>query len=218
MEKIELARRALAHFDTKGTDQAASTLELPVTLYGDVERFQREKQAIFMELPLALAMSIEPETTMGPLIDQNALAKVKSHIEDALEKGARIVTGGKPHALAGTFFEPTVMVDVPVNAIAAKEETFGPLAPVFRFHHEEEAIAYANDTEYGLAAYFYTRDISRVFRVAEALEYGMVGINSGAISTEVAPFGGVKASGLGREGSKYGIEEYIEIKYLSLDI
>ena len=161
---------------------------------------------------------MEPETTMGPLIDQNALAKVKSHIEDALEKGARIVTGGKPHALGGTFFEPTVMVDVPVNAIAAKEETFGPLAPVFRFHHEEEAIAYANDTEYGLAAYFYTRDISRVFRVAEALEYGMVGINSGVISTEVAPFGGMKASGLGREGSKYGIEEYIEIKYLSLDI
>lgn len=161
---------------------------------------------------------MKPTTTMGPLIDKNALTKVMSHIDDAVEKGARILRGGKPHELGGTFFEPTIMVDVPASAIVSKEETFGPVAPLFRFNSEEEVIAYANDTEYGLAAYFYTRDISRVFRVAEALEYGMVGINSGAISTEVAPFGGMKASGLGREGSKYGIEEYIEIKYLNLDI
>lgn len=150
---------------------------------------------------------LDPETTMGPLIDQNAVAK-----------GARILSGGKLHKLGGTFFEPTVLIDVPSDADVAKEETFGPLAPIFRFTNENEVISYANDTEYGLAAYFYTRDISRIFRVAEALEYGMIGINSGAISTEVAPFGGVKASGLGREGSKYGIEEYVEIKYLSLDI
>lgn len=161
---------------------------------------------------------LDPETTMGPLIDQNAVAKVESHITNAVAKGARILSGGKLHKLGGTFFEPTVLIDVPSDADVAKEETFGPLAPIFRFTNENEVISYANDTEYGLAAYFYTRDISRIFRVAEALEYGMIGINSGAISTEVAPFGGVKASGLGREGSKYGIEEYVEIKYLSLDI
>lgn len=161
---------------------------------------------------------LDPETTMGPLIDQNAVAKVESHITNAVAKGARILSGGKLHKLGGTFFEPTVLIDVPSDADVAKEETFGPLAPIFRFTNENEVISYANDTEYGLAAYFYTRDISRIFRVAEALEYGMIGINSGSISTEVAPFGGVKASGLGREGSKYGIEEYVEIKYLSLDI
>ncbi|NLA50622.1 MAG: NADP-dependent succinate-semialdehyde dehydrogenase [Alcaligenaceae bacterium] len=161
---------------------------------------------------------LDPETTMGPLIDQNAVAKVESHITNAVAKGARILSGGKLHKLGGTFFEPTILIDVPSDADVAKEETFGPLAPIFRFTNENEVISYANDTEYGLAAYFYTRDISRIFRVAEALEYGMIGINSGAISTEVAPFGGVKASGLGREGSKYGIEEYVEIKYLSLDI
>lgn len=161
---------------------------------------------------------LDPETTMGPLIDQNAVAKVESHITNAVAKGARILSGGKLHKLGGTFFEPTVLIDVPSDADVAKEETFGPLAPIFRFTNENEVISYANDTEYGLAAYFYTRDISRIFRVAEALEYGMIGINSGAISTEVAPFGGVKASGLGRECSKYGIEEYVEIKYLSLDI
>lgn len=161
---------------------------------------------------------LESSTTMGPLIDKNAVSKVQVHIQDALTKGARVVIGGKEHALGGTFFEPTVLADVPADAIVAKEETFGPLAPVFRFSDEREVIDYANDTEYGLAAYFYTRDVGRIFRVAEALEYGMIGINSGAISTEVAPFGGMKSSGLGREGSKYGIEEYLEIKYLSLDI
>lgn len=161
---------------------------------------------------------LDSDTTMGPLIDKNAVTKVESHIADAVAKGARILSGGKAHELGGTFFEPTVLVDVPNDADVATEETFGPLAPIFRFTDEDEVINYANDTEYGLAAYFYSRDIGRVFRVAEALEYGMVGINSGAISTEVAPFGGMKASGLGREGSKYGIDEYVEIKYLSLDI
>jgi succinate-semialdehyde dehydrogenase/glutarate-semialdehyde dehydrogenase len=144
------------------------------------------------------------------------VAKVREHIEDAVSKGARVVSGGKPHALGGTFFEPTILVDVPRSAAVAKEETFGPLAPLFRFKDEADVIAMANDTEFGLASYFYARDLGRVFRVAEALEYGMVGINTGLISNEVAPFGGVKASGLGREGSKYGIEDYLEIKYLCL--
>ncbi|OZI77100.1 NADP-dependent succinate-semialdehyde dehydrogenase [Bordetella genomosp. 12] len=155
---------------------------------------------------------------LGPLIDAAAMAKTQAHIDDAVAKGATILTGGRPHPLGGTFFEPTVLVDVCPEALVAKEETFGPLAPLFRFHEEAEVLARANDTEYGLAAYFYTQDIKRIFRFSEALEYGMVGVNAGAISTEVAPFGGVKASGLGREGSKYGIEEYTEIKYVNLGL
>ncbi|MGC1329343.1 NADP-dependent succinate-semialdehyde dehydrogenase [Pseudomonas sp.] len=154
--------------------------------------------------------------TTGPLIDGKAVAKVKEHIADALSKGATVLTGGS--AIEGNFFEPTVLVNVPNSAAVAKEETFGPLAPLFRFKDEAEVIAMSNDTEFGLASYFYARDMSRVFRVAEALEYGMVGINTGLISNEVAPFGGIKASGLGREGSKYGIEDYLEIKYLCLSI
>jgi len=157
-------------------------------------------------------------SVLGPLIDARAVTKVREHIDDALSKGARVVLGGKTHALGGNFFEPTILIDVPNNALVARDETFGPLAPVFRFRDEAEVIALANDTEFGLAAYFYTRDLARVFRVAEALEYGMVGINTGLISTEIAPFGGVKASGLGREGSKYGIEDYLEIKYLCLEV
>src|SRR5687767_11460163 len=149
------------------------------------------------------ASGLEPGATQGPLIDDKAVAKVEEHIEDALSKGARVVVGGKRHALGGRFFEPTVLADVAPGALMAREETFGPVAPLFRFKSEEEAIAMANDTEFGLAAYFYGRDIGRVWRVAEALESGMVGINTGLISTEVAPFGGVKESGLGREGSKY---------------
>jgi len=156
--------------------------------------------------------------TTGPLIDHRAVAKVREHIDDALAKGARVVLGGKPHALGGNFFEPTILADVPNTALVARDETFGPLAPVFRFKQETEVIALANDTEFGLASYFYSRDLSRIFRVSEALEYGMVGINTGLISTEIAPFGGVKASGLGREGSKYGIEDYLEIKYLCLEV
>jgi succinate-semialdehyde dehydrogenase/glutarate-semialdehyde dehydrogenase len=154
--------------------------------------------------------------TLGPLIDDKAVAKVREHIEDALAKGAKVVQGGGAHAQGENFFEPTILVDVPDNARVAKEETFGPLAPVFRFFDDAEVIAKANDTEFGLAAYFYTANLSRVFRVGEALEYGIVGVNTGIISSEAAPFGGVKASGVGREGSKYGLEDYLEIKYLCL--
>ncbi len=152
----------------------------------------------------------------GPLIDMAAVEKVEEHIADALSKGARVVLGGKRHALGGSFFEPTVLADVTPAMKVAREETFGPVAPLFRFKTEEEAVRMANDTEFGLAAYFYSRDIGRVWRVAEALEYGIVGINEGIISTEVAPFGGMKESGIGREGSKYGIEEFLEIKYLCM--
>ncbi|HUC16927.1 MAG TPA: NADP-dependent succinate-semialdehyde dehydrogenase [Acetobacteraceae bacterium] len=159
---------------------------------------------------------MEPGVTQGPLINADAVAKVEEHIADAVRRGAKVVTGGKRHPLGGNFFEPTVLADVPPSALAFHEETFGPVAPLFRFKNEGEAIKLANDTEFGLAAYFYARDVGRVFRVAEALEYGIIGINEGIISTEVAPFGGMKASGLGREGSKYGIEEYLEIKYLAL--
>ena len=162
------------------------------------------------------APGLEPGATQGPLIDDKAVAKVEEHIQDAVSKGARVVVGGNRHSLGGRFFEPTVLADVAPNALMAREETFGPVAPLFRFKTEDEAVAMANDTEFGLAAYFYGRDIGRVWRVAEGLESGMVGINTGIISTEVAPFGGVKESGLGREGSKYGIEEYLEVKYLCL--
>ncbi|SDN46618.1 NADP-dependent succinate-semialdehyde dehydrogenase [Pseudomonas jinjuensis] len=165
---------------------------------------------------LKIGNGLEDGITTGPLIDEKAVAKVQEHIADAVSKGAKVVAGGKPHTLGGTFFEPTVLVDVPKNAAVAKEETFGPLAPLFRFKDDAEVVAMANDTEFGLASYFYARDLGRVFRVAEALEYGMVGINTGLISNEVAPFGGIKASGLGREGSKYGIEDYLEVKYLCL--
>ncbi len=152
--------------------------------------------------------------TQGPLIDEAALQKVQAHIDDALRKGARVVTGGSRHPRGGTFFEPTVLADVSSDMRVAREETFGPLAPVFRFAEEADAVRMANDTEFGLAAYFYSRDVGRCLRVGEALEYGMIGVNTGLISNEVAPFGGVKQSGLGREGSKHGLDEYLEIKYL----
>lgn len=157
-------------------------------------------------------------TEQGPLIDANAVAKIEEHVADALAKGGRLVAGGKRHALGGTFFEPTVIAEARQDMLVAGEETFGPLAPVIRFDTEEEAIAMANDTEFGLAAYFYSRDLSRVWRVAEAIESGMVCINSGILSTEVAPFGGVKQSGLGREGSRHGIDDYVEMKYLCITI
>jgi succinate-semialdehyde dehydrogenase/glutarate-semialdehyde dehydrogenase len=160
------------------------------------------------------ASGLEPGATQGPLIDDAAVAKVESHIADATKKGAKVLVGGKRHALGGRFFEPTILTDVTPAMAVAREETFGPVAPLFRFKTEAEAVALANDTEFGLASYFYGKDIARVWRVAEALEYGIVGINTGIISTEVAPFGGVKESGLGREGSKYGMDEYLEIKYL----
>ena len=161
---------------------------------------------------LKVGNGAEEGVTTGPLIDAAAVAKVQRHLQDALAKGAALLVGGNPHALGGNFFEPTLVGGVTAEMAVAREETFGPLAPLFRFHDEAEVIRQANDTEFGLAAYFYARDLSRVFRVAEALEYGMVGINTGVISTEVAPFGGMKASGLGREGSKYGLDEYVEIK------
>jgi succinate-semialdehyde dehydrogenase/glutarate-semialdehyde dehydrogenase len=155
-------------------------------------------------------------TEQGPLIDDKAVAKVEEHVADALAKGGQIALGGKRHALGGTFFEPTIITGVQPSMLVAREETFGPVAPVFRFKDEQEAIRMANDTEFGLASYFYTKDLARSLRVAEKLEYGIVGLNTGIISTEVAPFGGVKESGFGREGSKYGILDYTELKYLCI--
>ena len=160
----------------------------------------------------------EPSVNAGPLISEKAVAKVEEHIADALEKGAQVLLGGKPHDKGGLFFQPTILTGVTSDMKVAREETFGPVAPIFKFETEEDVIELANNTEFGLASYFYSKDLSKVFRVAEALEYGMVGINTGLISTEVAPFGGIKQSGQGREGSKYGIEDYIEIKYLCLSV
>jgi len=162
------------------------------------------------------ASGLEEGATQGPLIDDRAVEKVESHIADATAKGAKVLVGGRRHARGGRFFEPTILTDVTSSMAIAREETFGPVAPLFKFDGEADAIAMANDTEFGLAAYFYGRDIGRIWRVAEALEYGIVGINTGIISTEVAPFGGVKESGIGREGSKYGLEEFLEIKYLCM--
>jgi succinate-semialdehyde dehydrogenase/glutarate-semialdehyde dehydrogenase len=165
---------------------------------------------------LTVGDGLKGETQQGPLIDMAGVEKVEEHIADALAGGARVVTGGKRHQLGGSFFEPTVLADVVPGMLVAREETFGPVAPLFRFETEEQAIQMANDTEFGLAAYFYSQDISRVWRVAEAIECGIVGINTGLISTTVAPFGGIKESGTGREGSKYGIEDYLEMKYLCI--
>ena len=155
---------------------------------------------------------------LGPLISKPALAKVQDHIADALSKGAVVATGGKPHDLGGTFFEPTILTSVTQDMAVSKEETFGPMAPLFKFENEDDVIAMANDTIFGLAAYFYAKDLSRVYKVAEALEYGIIGVNTGIISTEVAPFGGVKQSGLGREGSHYGMDEYLELKYICMSV
>ena len=165
---------------------------------------------------LKVANGLEDGAQQGPLIDMAAVEKVEDHIADAVAKGARVVAGGHRHDLGGTFFEPTILTDVTADMKVSHEETFGPLAPIYRFDDEAQAIAMANDTEFGLAAYFYSRDIGRIWRVAEGLEYGIVGINEGIISTEVAPFGGMKESGIGREGSKYGIDEFVETKYLCL--
>jgi len=167
---------------------------------------------------LKVGSGLDEGITIGPLINQEAVNKVVAHIDDALQRGATVHTGGSCHSLGGLFFQPTILVDVAPDSLLMSEETFGPVAPLIRFTSEEEVVRLCNDTESGLAAYFYTRDIGRIWRVAEALEYGMVGINEGLISTEVAPFGGVKQSGLGREGSKYGIEDYLEVKYLCFDI
>jgi succinate-semialdehyde dehydrogenase / glutarate-semialdehyde dehydrogenase len=163
---------------------------------------------------LKVGNGFDPDVLQGPLIDEPAVEKAEEHISDAVSKGARVLLGGKRHSLGHTFFEPTVLADVTARMKVAREETFGPVAPLFRFYKDEEAVQFSNDTEFGLASYFFSRDIGRIWRVAEGLEYGMVGINTGLISTEVAPFGGVKQSGLGREGSHYGIDEFIEVKYL----
>jgi succinate-semialdehyde dehydrogenase/glutarate-semialdehyde dehydrogenase len=165
---------------------------------------------------LKVGNGLEPDVDQGPLINEAAVEKIEAHIADALQKGASLLFGGQRHALGKTFFEPTVLAGVDSSMLVAKEETFGPLAPLFRFHSDAEVIAMANESEFGLASYFYSRDIGRVWRVAEALEYGMVGINTGLISNEIAPFGGVKQSGLGREGSHYGMDDYLVIKYLCM--
>ncbi|PWQ98616.1 NADP-dependent succinate-semialdehyde dehydrogenase [Leucothrix pacifica] len=183
---------------------------------GVYEEFSQKLAAAVEKLNVGNGM--DEGTTTGPLISQAAVEKVENHLQDAISKGAKIITGGESHSLGGTFYQPTVVTNVDQSMTVAREETFGPLAPLFRFDSVEDVIEQANDTEFGLASYFYARDISRVWQVAEALDYGMVGINTGLISTEVAPFGGIKASGLGREGSHMGIEEYVETKYLCISV
>jgi len=167
---------------------------------------------------LKVGDGLETPVDLGPLVNMDAISKVEEHIADALSKGGTLVTGGKRHALGGSFFEPTIITGVTQSMAVAQEETFGPLAPLFKFETEEQAVQYANDTIFGLASYFYARDIGRITRVQESLEYGIVGVNTGIISTEVAPFGGVKQSGLGREGSRHGIEDYLELKYICLSV
>lgn len=183
---------------------------------GVYDTFVEKLTEAVKKLPVGNGM--EPGVLIGPLINEDAIEKMEEHIGDAVGKGARIVLGGKRHSLGGTFFEPTVVADVTQNMIVSKDETFGPLAPVFKFSTEDEAVQMANDTEFGLASYFYSKDMARIWRVSEALEYGIVGVNTGLISTAVAPFGGMKESGLGREGSKYGIEDYLETKYVCLSV
>jgi succinate-semialdehyde dehydrogenase/glutarate-semialdehyde dehydrogenase len=195
--------------NTGQTCVCANRLLVQVGVY---EEFARKlKEAVSK---LRVGDGLKGVTDQGPLIDAKAVAKVEEHIADAVGKGAKIALGGKRHALGGTFFEPTILTDVTPGMLVAREETFGPVAPLFKFETEAQAIAMANDTEFGLAAYIYTRDLARSWRVSEAIEYGIVGLNTGIISTEVAPFGGVKESGFGREGSKYGILDYTELKYV----
>jgi succinate-semialdehyde dehydrogenase/glutarate-semialdehyde dehydrogenase len=179
---------------------------------GVYDEFARKLVAAVAKL--RVGDGLKGATEQGPLIDEKAIAKVEGHVADALAKGAKVAVGGKRHALGGTFYEPTILTGVTPQMLVAREETFGPVAPLFKFKTEAEAIKMANDTEFGLAAYLYTRDLARSWRVSEAIEYGIVGLNTGIISTEVAPFGGVKESGTGREGSKYGILDYTEIKYV----
>lgn len=183
---------------------------------GVYEEFARRLAAAVARLQVG--PGAEPGVTQGPLIDQGALEKVEALVADAVSRGARVLAGGQRHALGGTFYQPTLLTDVPADALLAQEEIFGPVAPLFRFQTEAEAIRMANDTEFGLAAYFYSRDLARAWRVSRQLAYGMVGINSGIISTAVAPFGGVKQSGYGREGSRHGIDEYVQLKYLCMGV
>jgi len=183
---------------------------------GVYEEFARRMVAAVGKLQVG--DGLQQGVSLGPLIDEHAVRKVQEHIDDALEQGAEVIAGGRVHALGGTFYEPTVLANMTPAMRIAREETFGPVAPLFRFSTDEEVVAMANDTEFGLAAYFYSRDIGRVWRVAEALEYGMVGINTGILSNEAAPFGGVKQSGLGREGSRYGLDDYMVVKYLCMGL
>jgi succinate-semialdehyde dehydrogenase/glutarate-semialdehyde dehydrogenase len=176
-----------------------------------------EKLAVAVS-KLKVGSGLDEGVTTGPLISDAAINKVKTHLQDAVEKGATVLTGGDVHELGGTFFQPTIVTNVDSSMLVAREETFGPLAPLFRFKDVDDVIHQANDTEFGLAAYFYARDLSRVWKVSEALEYGMVGVNTGLISTEVAPFGGIKSSGLGREGSHHGMDEYLETKYICMSV
>lgn len=174
------------------------------------------KKLVHAVKQLKVGNGLLPDVQQGPLINQAALKKVETHVADAIARGGQVIAGGKPHPLGGLFYEPTVITEANATMMLAKEETFGPVAPLFRFHSEEEAILQANNTEYGLAAYFYSQNVDRVWRVSQALEYGMVGVNAGIVSTPVAPFGGMKQSGIGREGSKYGIDYYVEIKYICM--
>ena len=197
--------------NTGQTCVCANRLLVQASVY---ETFAKKLQDAVAKL--RVGNGLEGATEQGPLIDSKAVDKVEEHIADALAKGAKVAFGGKRHALGGTFFEPTILTGVTPKMLVAREETFGPIAPLFKFETEAEAIAMANDTEFGLAAYLYTRDLARSWRVSEAIEYGIVGLNTGLISTEVAPFGGVKESGMGREGSKYGILDYTELKYVCI--
>ena len=178
-----------------------------------IEKLTKSVEALSVG-PALSGNASQNNVTQGPLINDNAIAKVVEHIEDAVSKGARVITGGQPHELGGTFFQPTILADATPDMMVAQEETFGPVAPIFKFDTEQQAIDMANDTPFGLAAYFYSENMRRIWRVSEALEVGLVGINDGLISSEVAPFGGIKMSGLGREGSKYGCDEFLEVKYM----
>jgi succinate-semialdehyde dehydrogenase / glutarate-semialdehyde dehydrogenase len=199
----------------RNTGQACISANRVLVQDGIYDAFAQKLTAKVNEL--VVGNGLDAGVQQGPLIDENAVKKVEEHVANAIDGGARVLTGGKRHALGGCFYEPTVLADVKPGMAVAVEETFGPLAPLFRFQDDAEAIAFANETEYGLAAYLFSRDAARIWRAAEGIESGMVGINTGLISNEVAPFGGVKQSGLGREGSQYGIEEFLEIKYLCWD-
>ena len=191
----------------------ANRIYVQAGIYEDVVKRLSERVRGFQ-----VGDGFESGVTQGPLINEEAVEKIESHVADAVKHGAHVVEGGKRHSLGGTFYQPTVVRDVTQAMLFAREETFGPVAPLFKFDSEDEVLAQANDTIFGLAAYFFTRDYARIWRVSEGLEYGIVGINTGLISNEVGPFGGVKQSGLGREGSKYGIDEYLEHKYLCVDL
>jgi succinate-semialdehyde dehydrogenase/glutarate-semialdehyde dehydrogenase len=211
---LETAVRGALTAKYRNTGQACVAANRMLVQAGIYEAFAKRLAEETGRLKVGNGM--EAGVVQGPLINEEAVLKVEEHIADALSKGAKVASGGRRHALGGAFFQPTVLTDVPREALIFNEETFGPVAPLFCFDTEDQAVALANDTPFGLASYVFARDVGRIFRVVERLEFGMVGVNEGLISTEVAPFGGVKTSGLGREGSKYGIDDYLEIKYVAL--